>query len=121
MIGTTACASLENKSTNEAPSEEEKSRETLSFCRKVPDVITPDDKICGKFYHQIKSEQKADAFKQAPTASDAGAAGMDRSAELEQRARDEIERFDQWSGVGPAPQPIKAMEDLWRCNKFGDC
>jgi hypothetical protein len=40
---------------------------------------------------------------------------------LEQRAVDEIKSFENWSGNGPAPQVIPAMEKHWRCQKYGDC
>jgi hypothetical protein len=46
---------------------------------------------------------------------------LSQERDLEKRAHDEIDRFDNWSGNGPAPQPIRAMEDAWRCNKYGDC
>jgi hypothetical protein len=46
---------------------------------------------------------------------------LSTEADLEKRARDEINKFENWSGQGAAPQPIRAMEDLWRCRKYGDC
>ena len=33
-------------------------KKTMEFCRTVPDVITPEDKTCGRFFDRIKAEQK---------------------------------------------------------------
>ena len=51
---------------NPSPPKETKAEEklaaedkrTMEFCRTVPDVITPEDKTCGRFFDRIKAEQK---------------------------------------------------------------
>lgn len=77
-----------------------------------------DDYDASKLSDDIAS---AEAEERSVCGAPAVSSGLDKSEELERQARDEIERFGRWSGEGPAPQPIKAMEKLWRCNKYGDC
>jgi hypothetical protein len=104
--------------------------EQLEFCKKVADIITSSDPTCGRYFDQIRAENVRSDGDESPMASRASTDTMQtrerppvlsRESNLERRAVDEIERFEKWSGEGPAPQPIRAMEDMWRCNKFGDC
>lgn len=104
--------------------------ERLDFCKRVSEVITPSDPLCGRYFDQIRAEKARSDGGEGPGENNASIDTIqtrDRppvlsgESNLERRAADEIRRFDQWSGEGPAPQPIRAMEDMWRCNKYGDC
>lgn len=104
--------------------------ERLEFCKEVADAITPSDPLCGRYFKQIRAENTRPDGEDSPIKSSTSIDTMQtrerppvlsRESNLEARAVDEIQRFDKWSGDGPAPQPIRAMEDVWRCNKYGDC
>ena len=104
--------------------------ERLEFCKEVADAITPSDPLCGRYFKQIRAENTRpdgeDGTIKSSTSVDTiqrreRPPVLSRESNLEARAVDEIQRFDKWSGDGPAPQPIRAMEDMWRCNKYGDC
>lgn len=128
IIALTALALLTGCATAPPPQQDEAKR--LEFCKEVSDAITPSDPLCGRFFDQIRAEQPLSKSVKVPErSSESVNTGqtrvrppvLSRETDLESRAVDEIQRFDKWSGEGPAPQPIRAMEDMWRCNKYGDC